>query len=272
MTNLTASMIEKDDKLMMVLVAQVASALEKTQWVLGEFYEAGKNMFTGGNKYRSGMAWLDTVVHKFTPEALKQLGLEKVGGVDLDMALRNILTEYKSVATLSNVKEEARKRLIEQGYKDLVFIVAEYSDLAVDKIDELLATEEYKDKSITLLKYNPRKALSTLGIAPDLDEMQEKALASLEETNRVIEESKEEGVDDLQSLRDTIASLDEDVKGEVAKATGKVAEKGSLDEDKLDDVLSALDDIDFTTKDTNKEVKSEDLNKTEVEKDPTEDK
>lgn len=266
-TNLTASQIEKNDKLMMVLVAQVASSLERTQWILGEFYEAGKVMFTGGRKYRSGMAWLDTVVHRFTPEALRQLGLEKVTGEDIDTNMRNLLTEYKAVATLSNIRDEANKRLIQQGYNNLIFVVEESSKEAKDKIDELRQMEEYKGKGISLYKYTPRQAQKTLGIEKPLDDLKDQAQLVIDKMDEVVEETEAQKEFMNEDMLKFLEATEDFIKPE--EITDEMKKAGYETNDKISDLVDGFEEIKEIVEDTNKEVKKEDLNEPKKEKDPT---
>ena len=274
-TNVSFKDIQDDDKLMMVLIAQIAAAMEKNQWILGEFYQAGQNMFTGGTGYRSGMAWLDTVVKRFDPEAIKQLGLKKVAGVDITTVLTNLLTEYKAVATLSNIKSEAHKRLIKQGYKRIVFIVEESSKEARNKVEELLAQDLYKGKEITLMEFATREGQKKLGIAPDLDEMQQKALESLEETKQAIADAEEKAQVGIEDTISTVTKTLEDNMPLDPKEQREYIEKiYDMQEGLMRTIEDVQDTVDITSDDAKKILEEKlakgGINYVPIEKDPSE--
>ena len=256
-TELTQNEIEKNADLQMVIVAQIAAAIKKSNWMLEQFYKAGKELFTAGKAFAvSGPAQLDTIVHRFSPDALKQLGIEHVVGDKIDDSMVNFMAEFKTVAGKADIDYEETKRIVKQGYDTLFFIVEEYTSEAVNRIEELKRKEEYKNKKIGLYRLLPRAVEKLLGIEKDLDDLEKEAkdILKIEEDEGLTEEDKEF----LKALEETEAELRDEIEDVEKEATGKKAEEGALSEKNIDNVLDSLDDIKAVTDDTNKEVKKKD--------------
>ena len=260
-TEITQNMIENDKELRMIIVAQVASALKKSNWMVEQFYKAGKSFFTGKKSFAvKGPAYLDTVVHRFSKEALEQLGLEKIVGDDIDKAMTNALSEFKTVAGKSEVSAELLKRMVKQGYDELYFIVEESTDEAKNAIEEFLQKEEHKDKKVGLYKLLPRAVEKLLGIERNLDDLEKSARASLEEKEEEDEE-KEEEMNEVMALLQDLDDISSDIK-EIEGESSEEIKKAQLEESRqLEELMKAMGELKEVTDDTNAEVKKEDLNK-----------
>ena len=270
LTQLTQKQIYDNVKLHMIIAAQAKTALTKSNWMLEVFYKSAKELFTKTAFAVPGPAQLDAIIHKISSKTLEGLGIEHVVGDKIDDSMTSILTEFKTVAGKAEIDYEDTKRVVKQGYNTLMFVVDEVTNEAVNRIKELKAKEEYKDKKIGLYKLNPRAVEKLLGIASKLDDLEEKATKSLAEDEKRDEKDEEEKSAEqieLENMRALMEDLDE-LGGEQVGGLPVHIPEGAMT-DKLDDLLDKLDDIDATTKDTNKEVKEEDLNKPNVEEDPT---
>jgi len=261
-------MIENDEDLRLIIIAQVASAIEKSNWMFEQFYKAGKAFFTSGKAFGvAGAAELDVVIHKLSKEIQDELGLEHIIGSKIDEATTNFLGEIKTVAGKSEANYEITKRAINQGYREMYFFVEEYTDGLKNYIEEFLSKEEHEGIKIGVYKTLGRLIQKLMGIAPDLDEMQKKAEESLKETKEAIKKADEDK-EFLKALEETEAELRSDIEGVEKETTGKAAEQNALDDDKIDDVFDALSDLKATTDDTNKEVKKKN-DEPPIEKDQT---
>jgi len=259
-TEITQDMIENDKELRMIIIAQVASAIKKSNWMVEQFYKAGKGFFTKGKAFAvGGPAYLDTIVHSFSKESLEQLGIEKIVGNNIDEAMVNVLSEYKTLAGKSEVDYELTKRIVKQGYDELYFIVEEYTDEAKNYIEEFLQKQEHKGKKVGLYKLLPRAVEKLLGIETNLDDLEETARASLEK-------QKKEEIEEIDEMDEVMASLQNlnDVANDIKEIEGNSSEeikKTQLEEKRqFDELLKAMDELKETTNDTNTEVKKKGIN------------
>jgi len=232
-TEITQDMIENDEDLRLIIIAQVASAIEKSNWMFEQFYKAGKAFFTSGKAFGvAGAAELDVVIHKLSKEIQDELGLEHIIGSKIDEATTNFLGEIKTVAGKSEANYEITKRAINQGYREMYFFVEEYTDGLKNYIEEFLSKEEHEGIKIGVYKTLGRLIQKLMGIAPDLDEMQKKAEESLKETKEAIKKADEDK-EFLKALEETEAELRSDIEGVEKETTGKAAEQNALDDDKI---------------------------------------
>ena len=280
-TEITQDMVENDKDLRMIIVAQVASAIEKSNWMVEQFYKAGKSFFTKGKAFAvGGPAFLDSIVHSFSTGAIKQLGLEHVVGDKIDEAMVNALTEFKTVAGKSEVNYELTKRMIKQGYEELYFIVEEHTDEAKNAIEEFLSKEKHKGKRVGLYKLVPRLAEKLRGIETNLDDLEKTARASLEKKEELMKKQREKLTDEFEKkfdeetakeieekdeMRGIMAALQDldDISKDIKEVEGNSSEeikKAQLEEKRqLDDLLRAMGNLKETTDDTNEEVKKKDI-------------
>ena len=269
LTQLSQKQIYDDVKLHMIIAAQAKAALTKANWMQEIFYKAGKQLFTKTAFGVIGAAELDSVISKVSQKTLKDLGIEHVVGDQIEDGMNNILGEFKTVAGKDQIDSEVIKRLNTQNYRKLFFFAEEFSDEALERIKYYNQLEENKNKQIGAYKLTPRAMEKLLGIANKLDVMEQKAIKQLDKTEDVEDDITDEDKDFLKALEATEAEFRKEIEGVEKRTTGVVGEKGALDEDKIEDVLDLLDDIKATGDDTNKAVKEEDLNKANVEEDPT---
>ena len=259
-TEVTQDMIENDQDLRMIIVAQVASALKKSNWMVEQFYKSGKDLFTKGKSFAvAGPAYLDTVVHGFSKRAMEQLGIKHIVGSEIDENMVNFLGELKTVAGKSEVNYELTKRAIKQGYNRLFFFVEEYTDEAKNTIEEFLEKEEHKGKKIGLYQLLPRTVKKLLGIEIDLDELEKTARASLEKQK---EDEKEEisEEDQIMAALQDLDDITDDIKEVEGESTEEI-KKAQLEEQRqLDELMKAMGELKETTDDTNAEVKKKDIN------------
>ena len=266
-TEITQDMIEKDKDLRMIIVAQVVSAIKKSNWMVEQFYKAGKSFFTKGKRFGvAGPAELDTVVHRFSREALEQLGLDHIVGSKIDEATLNFLGEFKTVAGKSEGNYEATKRMVVQGYREMYFFVEEYTDELKNYIEEFLSKEEHKGWKIGVYKILPRLAKRLMGIAPDIDELLRTAKESLEKEKEEKEEETEAQKEFMnEAMREFFGATEEFVKPE--KITKEYLE-GKESTDKISDLVDGFEEMKDIVEDTNKKVSKID-DEPPVEKDPT---
>jgi len=258
-TEITQDMIEKDEDLRLIIVAQVAAGIEKSNWMFEQFYKAGKSFFTKGKAFGvAGAAQLDTVVHRFSKEAIEQLGIEKVVGDSIDEATENLLVEFKTVAGKSEVDYELTKRIVKQGYGEIHFIVEEYTDEAVNYIEEFLAKEENKDKKIGLHKLLPRTVEKLLGIETKLDDVIETAKASLEKQEEQLEWEEEKTDEKLDKIQDDLDDL-LTRGGPETKLTKRVEDHETEQDKEFEELMELMGEVKDTVDDTNKEVKKENI-------------
>lgn len=254
-TEITQDIIENDKELRMIIVAQVASAIKKSNWMVEQFYKAAKTFFTKGKAFAvGGPAYLDTVVHRFSKEALEQLEIEHIVGAKIDESMNNFLVEYKTVAGKSEVDYDATKRIIKQHYDEIFFVVEEYTQGAIDYIVEFMQKEEHKGKKIGLYRLLPRTVEKLIGIERDLDSLEKEAKESLERDKEEEDEAKEqEG--DLEKTRAMLEDLEE--WAEKPSVGGEDLKKEHLDAEakQLEEMAKLLGEVKETTDDTNKEVK-----------------
>ena len=257
-TEITQDMIENDKELRLIIIAQVASALKKSNWMFEQFYKAGKAFFTKGKAFGvAGAAQPDVVIHRFSKEALDQLGLEHVVGSKIDEATLNFLGELKTVAGKSEADYEITKRAIKQGYREMYFFVEEFTDGMKNYIEEFLSKEEHKGIKIGVYKILGRLALKLAGIAPDLDEMLRTAKESLEEEKEEEKELSDIDKEAIGVLKD-IDDMAEDI-GKQTTGSAEVISKNEAEEQRqMDEMMELLGNIKATGDDTNKEVKKKD--------------
>jgi len=268
LTQLTQKQIFDNVKLQMIIAAQAKAALTKSNWMMEAFYKVGKQQFTKTAFGVPGPAILDAVISKISQKTLKDLGIEHVVGDKIDDSMTSILTEFKTVAGKAEIDYEETKRM-KQDYNKLFFVVDEVTDEAINRIEEIKAREDYKDKKIGLYKLTPRAIEKLLGTESKLDVLEAKATKTLtadEEDDEDEEDTRTALQIEKDNMRMLLEGMDE-LGGE--EKTGLSVDLGTGMGEDVSDFLDKLDAIDATTKDTNSKIQKEDLNKPNVEEDPT---
>ena len=271
LTQLSQKKIYDTVELHMIIAAQAKAALTKSNWMQEVFYKAGKQLFTKTAFGVIGAAELDSVIGQISGKTLDKLGIEHVVGDKIEAGMTNILTELKTVAGKDAIDSEHTKRVVMQGYRKLFFFAEEFSEEAIQRIKHLASLPEYEGYKLGAYKFSPRTVEILLGMAPKLDDLEAKAVKALEDIKKDDEDDKaeEKTADQIEmdNMRALMEGMDE-LGGEEVTGLGVDIPEGAMPE-KLDDLLDKMDEIDATTKDTNKEVKDEDLNEPNVEEDPT---
>ena len=261
-TEITQDMIEKDKDLRLIIIAQVAAGIEKSNWMVEQFYKAAKSYFTKGKAFGvAGAAELDTVIHKLSQELMDKIGLEHVVGDKIDENMINFLGEVKTVAGKAEADMEFTKRVVKQGQDRLFFFFTEFTDGFKNYIEEQRLKEEYKGKKIGGYKITARLSEKLLGIAPDLDEMLKTAKETLEEQkeeDKKTEKEKEEQKEVFAAL-DELTALSGDL-DEVPDSVDEIKKAMESEKKAAEKSRKIIEDIKKTTEDTNKEVKKEDIN------------
>ena len=204
-------------------------------------------------------------------EEFKDLGLTKIGGKNISELAKYVGVELEKGATAEYIRE--MKDRLEQFDNTIMLFLKTNTNL--DKhIDTLSKTAEKNESNYNAFALDLPMMRELAGKAATSEELQ----TAYEEHNKKIDEGfakaveKETQVDGntAEGLRALVEGMEELTGGKGGEdIKGIHTPKGISDS--LKATLSKLDEIDATTKDTNKEVGKEDLTKVDIEKDQAED-
>ena len=205
--------IKNNDELRLILSAQVAAAIEKSNYMLEDFYKAGKELIGGKAFGAAGPKKLDLVV----TDGIKDF-FETHGGVinfgELSEDMKNTLTELKLVATKQDIENTVRRRF-DQGFKEVFVLAEKVTQEAISSARELLEKEQFSGRKIVLGTMLPRVFQNIEGIGTDLQKLhaevkekhKERIDNAVEEIEDKIEEETEKIIDDTEELKTDIHDL-----------------------------------------------------------------